>query len=66
MVRLRLVDGRNGDDILPVLWDDNFFPLMPGEEREITASYLVNDAPGATPVIRVEGAKIVEKTAMHR
>jgi len=66
MVRLRLVNGRNGDDILPVLWDDNFFPLMPGEEREITGSYLVNDAPEATPVVRVEGANIVEKTAMHR
>jgi len=63
MVRLRLVDERSGDDILPVLWDDNFFPLMPGEEREITASYLVSDAPGATPVIRVEGVNIVEKTA---
>ena len=66
MVRLRLVDGRTGDDILPVLWGDNYFPLMPGEQREITASYLVNDAPGATPVVRLEGANMVEKTAVHR
>jgi exo-1,4-beta-D-glucosaminidase len=56
MVRLRLLDSRTGTDILPVLWEDNFFALMPGEERDITGSYRLADAPGATPVVRLEGA----------
>jgi exo-1,4-beta-D-glucosaminidase len=59
MVRLRLVSERTHDDILPILWDDNFFPLMPGEEREIAGSYLTSDAPGAvTPVVLIEGANV--------
>jgi hypothetical protein len=62
MVRLRLVDERTHDDILPILWDDNFFPLMPGEEREMAGSYLMSDAPGAVrPVVRIEGATVVAK-----
>lgn len=56
MVRLRLLDSRTGADILPVLWEDNFFALMPGEEREIGGSYRLADAPGASPVVRLEGA----------
>lgn len=58
MVRLRLIDERSGGDILPILWDDNFLSLMPGEEREIAGSYLASDAPGATPVVLVEGVNI--------
>lgn len=59
MVRLRLLDSRTGTDILPVVWEDNFFALMPGEEREIAGSYRLADAPGATPVVRLEGANVV-------
>lgn len=54
MVRLRLVDSRSGNDILPVLWDDNFFALMPGEERETVGSYRLADAPGARVEVRTE------------
>jgi exo-1,4-beta-D-glucosaminidase len=66
MVRLRLVNGENGDDILPVLWDDNFVSLMPGEEREIAGTYIATDAPAGTPVIRIEGANITPKPASRR
>jgi exo-1,4-beta-D-glucosaminidase len=37
-VRLE-VNGNNGDEILPVFWDDNYFELMPGETRTVTARY---------------------------
>ena len=30
-------------EVLPVLWEDNYFPLMPGEKRDITASYMKAD-----------------------
>jgi exo-1,4-beta-D-glucosaminidase len=26
-------------EVLPVIWQDNYFPLLPGEKREITATY---------------------------
>jgi exo-1,4-beta-D-glucosaminidase len=66
MVRLRLLDARTGADILPVLWEDNFFALMPGEERQIAGSYRLADAPAATPVVRLEGARVVAGRAGAR
>jgi exo-1,4-beta-D-glucosaminidase len=33
-----------GEEVLPVLWDDNYFPLMPGERRELTARFRKSDA----------------------
>ena len=38
-VHLRVLKGPGGQEIAPVLWEDNYFELMPGERREITASY---------------------------
>ena len=37
-VRLK-ADKPNGEEILPVLWQDNYFSLLPGEKRVISASY---------------------------
>jgi exo-1,4-beta-D-glucosaminidase len=63
MVRLRLVNDRTHDDILPIFWDDNFFPLMPGEEREIVGSCRLGDVPGTvTPVVLIEGANVVARS----
>jgi exo-1,4-beta-D-glucosaminidase len=31
-------------EILPVLWQDNYIELMPGESREVTAQFLASDA----------------------
>jgi exo-1,4-beta-D-glucosaminidase len=50
-------------EILPVLWDDNYFELMPGESREISARYLsANALDGASELI-VDGWNI-ERTAL--
>jgi hypothetical protein len=35
MLRLKLVSKSTGEMVLPVLYDDNYFSLMPGETREI-------------------------------
>lgn len=59
MVRLRLLKGANGADVLPILWDDNFFTLLPGEEREVTARCAARDLGAVEPVIHVEGWNIV-------
>ncbi len=37
MVRLQLVSG--DQEILPVFWDDNYFSLLPGEKRVLSALY---------------------------
>ena len=38
MVHASLKNRRNGDDIAPVLWDDNYISLLPGESRALTAT----------------------------
>jgi exo-1,4-beta-D-glucosaminidase len=56
-VELRLAKAKGGDDVLPALWQDNYFALMPGEKREITVSYRSADA-GAHPQVEVRGWNI--------
>jgi exo-1,4-beta-D-glucosaminidase len=38
-VRLELVDPASGQEVLPAFWSDNYFELLPGEERQIRVSY---------------------------
>jgi exo-1,4-beta-D-glucosaminidase len=54
-VRLKLKKGKQGDEVLPVLWQDNYVSLLPGEKRDITATYRVSDLGTATPVIEATG-----------
>jgi len=48
-VHLRALKGKSGDDILPVIFSDNYIELGPGETRTILCSYANKDAKGATP-----------------
>ncbi len=53
---LRLqVTGRHGEEALPVLWEDNYVSLLPGESRVVTATYRLRDLGGAPPKLRVTG-----------
>jgi exo-1,4-beta-D-glucosaminidase len=38
-VQLSVVNDKTGDEILPVLWDDNYFSILPGESRLVSARY---------------------------
>ena len=55
LVRLKAVRGTTGDRILPVLYEDNFFALMPGEHRTLTTELRLADARGETPRMMLEG-----------
>ena len=57
-VRLRLAQKKNGLDVVPVFWDDNYFALLPGEERLISVRYDTAQLEGARPVIEVGGFNI--------
>lgn len=61
MVHLKVNDSRNGEEILPVIWEDNYFSLLPGEERELTARY--EKLPrGVKPVVEVSGWNVHRQT----
>ncbi len=53
-VRLKL-KGKSGEEILPVVWQDNYISLLPGEKREISATYRASSMGTATPAIEVSG-----------
>ena len=43
------------DEILPVLWDDNYISLLPGESKVMTARYLEGGAVGSGASVLVDG-----------
>jgi exo-1,4-beta-D-glucosaminidase len=47
-------DGETDDEILPVLWEDNYFELLPGETREVTAIFRASEK-NPQPSLEVEG-----------
>ncbi len=57
-VQLALTKAVNGEEILPVFWDDNYFSLLPGESRQITARISSEDSGPATPQLEVGGWNI--------
>ena len=60
-VRLKLSKGKSGPEILPVLWQDNYISLMPGEKREITARYRVSELDNAMPAVEVSGWNVLTR-----
>jgi exo-1,4-beta-D-glucosaminidase len=58
--QIRLGIRNHGDpmEILPVLWDDNYLELLPGESREITAHYLAPDVLNGSLELNVAGWNI--------
>jgi exo-1,4-beta-D-glucosaminidase len=60
-VHLKVNQG-SGEEILPVLWEDNYFSLLPGEKRELSASYAADQLQGAKPVIELQGWNVRPKT----
>lgn len=54
-VQLALTRGRGGAEILPVLWEDNYFSLLPGESRELAATFASKDAGDGKATLEVGG-----------
>ena len=56
-------EGEADNEILPVLWQDNYFALLPGETRQVTATYQIGDKNNATPGVEIDGWNVNRKTA---
>jgi exo-1,4-beta-D-glucosaminidase len=59
-VRLKLcsVILDNCEEILPVVWQDNYITLLPGEKRDVTATYRATQLQGAKPVVQARGLNV--------
>ncbi len=60
MTYLRVTDNKE-QDYLPVFFDDNYITLMPGEKREVSATYTVSD-PHGSPQVLISGWNIAPQT----
>jgi exo-1,4-beta-D-glucosaminidase len=58
MVRLKA--EQKGQELLPVLWEDNYFSLLPGEERQVTAIHDADVAGTAPLQVVTQGWNVTE------
>src|SRR5208282_5499287 len=55
LVRLRLVKAKDGAEILPVFWEDNYLCLLPGEKREVSVRARKSDLGEGKSELIVDG-----------
>ncbi|MFB0523499.1 MAG: dockerin type I domain-containing protein, partial [Candidatus Bathyarchaeia archaeon] len=60
-INLAVTRGPHGEEVLPILWDANYFSLLPGENIEVNATFAAKDLNGAIPALKVEGWNIVSQ-----
>jgi len=65
MVHARLTKGPDGDDLVPVFWDDNYFSLLPGEEKTITASFASANMDGHGSRLTIDGYNVAPTEASY-
>jgi exo-1,4-beta-D-glucosaminidase len=54
--------GKPGEEILPVLWEDNYVSLLPGEERTVEARFPSKHSIGSHPTLKISGWNIEPET----
>ena len=54
--------GRSDDEVLPILWSDNYVSLLPGEKRLITASYAKRRLRSGKAVVKIDGWNVTPKS----
>jgi exo-1,4-beta-D-glucosaminidase len=58
MVHPRVTRGKDGEDVSPIIWSDNYFSLLPGEKCSLRAHYDDVSLAGKEPVLEIEGYNI--------
>jgi exo-1,4-beta-D-glucosaminidase len=55
---LAVAKGNDGESVLPIFWKDNYFSMLPGEERIIKGCFSKADLNGKQPALQVSGWNI--------
>lgn len=53
-----ITKGFEGEEVLPIFWEDNYFNLLPGEKKKVKASFSKKTLEGVTPVVKLTGWNI--------
>ena len=64
LVHVELKNGRNGSDLAPVFWDDNYISLLPGESKTLAAAFDERELGGVSPQISVQGWNVKAENAV--
>jgi exo-1,4-beta-D-glucosaminidase len=59
MVHLRVARTSGAEDVAPIFWDDNYFPLLPGEKRQLSARFESAQDNGDNLMLTVDGWNVV-------
>ncbi len=54
-VRLAVHKGRDGEEVAPCYWTENYASLLPGAARTVQAVFDESELDGHEPVVRIEG-----------
>ncbi len=60
MIRVNVVGEKDGLQILPMFYEDNYFSLLPGEKKEISLRWKDEDTRGNAPKVIISGYNVVE------
>ena len=55
MIRLNVVGRKDGEQILPMFYGDNYFSMMPGEKKTVTLKWYEADTRGNNPKVKITG-----------
>ncbi len=58
MIHPRVTRGKGGEDVTPIIWSDNYFSLLPGEQVSVRAQYDDRALAGKEPVLEIEGYNV--------
>jgi exo-1,4-beta-D-glucosaminidase len=57
-IRVEVTKGRDGEEVVPVFYNDNYVSFFPGETKIINGKYEIKNLEGTVPYIRVEGYNV--------
>jgi hypothetical protein len=58
LIKLKVIRQKSKERILPVIFNDNYISLMPGEKKVIKMEFENSDTYGEKPVVALEGINI--------
>ena len=57
-LRAEVTKGTDGEEILPIVYDDNYISVFPQESRTVTATFRMSELAGSQPALRLEGYNV--------
>jgi exo-1,4-beta-D-glucosaminidase len=55
LIEINVICEKSGKSVVPILWDDNYVSLTPGETKVVTGRFPVSALKGEKPVFRYKG-----------